>query len=250
MLEPILLAILGATLGSFFATVVLRHQEKAAGAAWPHRSHCDACKETLRWWELIPVVSYVGLRGRCACCRTRIPSLHPFAEILTAIVSLSAIIVGGAGELWAALWLGWLLTLLALFDLKHGVLPLPLTLSLLVSGLAYAAWRHTTFPTNELLAAVIGFASLGAIAVGYRVLRGREGLGGGDVLFLAGLGAWIGMSHLAYLVLGAALTGLVEAGLVALSTSRSPRAEDSLPFGPFLALGGWVIFLWQGGVAV
>lgn len=138
-----------------------------------------------------------------------------------------------------AVLLGWQLLLIALVDGEHYWLPDRLTLPLLTSGVIAAAVLDRTRIADALIGAAAGFAVLWLLARGYRAVRGREGLGGGDPFLLAGIGAWTGWSGLPGVLLWAALAGLsVVAGRAA--AGRAVSGADRLPFGVFLAVGGWL----------
>ncbi len=143
--------------------------------------------------------------------------------------------------------LGWWLLLIGALDAKHHWLPDRLTLPLIPAGLAVALaglgpdWRE------RAIGAAAGYLVLGAVALGYRMLRGREGLGGGDPKLLAGLGAWLGWQQLPFVLLGAGLLGLTAVLLRALR-GEQVRAKDRLPLGTLLALAAWP--LWLVAVAV
>lgn len=202
-------------------------------------SCCRACARRLSPRDLIPLASYLLLRGRCRTCGAPIPPQTLYAELLGTGAAVLAVLAGG-GPLevgLSALWL-WLLVALSLSDLSWLRLPDPLTLGLFVTALARAPHGLGT----ALLGAALGAGSFLALRWGYRRLRGREGLGLGDVKLMAGLGAYAGPLDLPLLVLiGAvlALAGALVSGLV----SGGLSARRALPFGAALALAGAVIWL-------
>ena len=228
-------AALGAIVGSFLATLVLR---------WPlgrsvvkGRSQCDQCGGRLRASELVPIISFVAARGRCRGCKAPIAPFHP-------VVELSAAALGGAalwlapdprGLVLALLW--WQLLALALLDARHFWLPDRLTLLLAASGLALGGLLWGEPLLDRLIGGVAGFAALALIGAGYRRLRRRDGLGGGDPKLFGALGCWLGWAALAPVVLIAALAGLGIA-----IAGRKPRFA-ALPLGTFLAAGAAI---WSG----
>lgn len=235
-------AVLGATagliVGSFLAALVVR---------WPlargmnGRSACDHCELVLTWRNLIPLVSYVAQRGRCTACGGRIDAAHPTIEALCALAGAAALaaapgIVGTAGALFA-----WLLIALAALDLRHFWLPDQLTAVLAVVGVAAGVADTSVSFTDRLVGGLAGYAVLSAIASGYRVLRKRDGLGGGDPKLLGAIGLWLGWQMMPFVLLGASAVGLIAALALALRGDQVD-ATTRLPFGTLLAIAA--IGLW------
>lgn len=231
---------LGAIFGSFLATILLRWP--AGRSALAGRSRCDGCSRPLGAAELVPIVSYLTLKGRCRTCGAAIASSHLTVEIAAGLIGAVALLAhpGPLGAVSALL--GWWLLLLAALDAQHYWLPDRLTLPLLPAGLL-AAWAGYGPPLgSRLIGAAAGFLTLCSIAFLYRRLRGREGLGGGDPKLFAALGAWLGWPQLPFVLLGAGLLGLAA---VAMRRLRGERiaATDRLPLGTLLALAAWPIWL-------
>jgi leader peptidase (prepilin peptidase)/N-methyltransferase len=231
---------MGALIGSFLAVVLLRWPR--GESALRGRSRCDGCGEALRGRELVPILSHLALRGRCRRCDAAIDPGHLLIEFAAAIIGLVALLAhpGPAGILTALL--GWWLLLAAALDARHHWLPDALTLPLAPAGLAAAALGFGPSFEQRLIGAAAGFLILWAIAVAYRRLRGREGLGGGDPKLLAGLGAWLGWQQLPFVLVGSGLLGLA-ALLHARSRGAAISATDRLPLGTLMALSAWPIWL-------
>ena len=207
------------------------------------RSCCEGCGATLAARDLVPLFSYVALRGRCRRCGAGIAAFHWQIELAAAMIPASAIAVGVSGdELWAACAAGWILLALAWIDAEWMLLPDVLTLPLLLAGLAATWWVEAAALADHALAAGGGWLLLWAVATIYRRLRGRDGLGEGDAKLLGALGAWVGLVGLADVLLGAALAGLGWAGLSRLR-GHTMTGTTAMPFGPFLALAGWAVLL-------
>jgi leader peptidase (prepilin peptidase)/N-methyltransferase len=232
--------VLGAIIGSFLAAILIR---------WPQgrsvvrgRSQCDQCGRTLSPRDLVPILSWFLVRGRCRHCGGAIDRRHLAIEAGAALVGLTAII---AHPLPLALFtavFGWWLFLLAALDIEHQWLPDRLTLPLIPAGLAIA-WLGAGPPLDErLIGAVAGYIALALIAFLYRRLRGREGLGGGDPKLFAAIGAWLGWQWLPFVMLGAGLLGLLIVLLMQLRGERV-TATDRLPLGTLMALAAWPIWL-------
>lgn len=206
------------------------------------RSCCEACGATLGVLDLVPLLSFLVLRGRCRHCGAPIASFHWHVELAAVGVPLSALAAGLDGHvLWAACGAGWVLLALAWIDSDWMLLPDALTLPLLLAGLG-ATWWLEGDVADHAVAAGLGWAALWLVAAAYRRFRGRDGLGEGDAKLLGALGAWVGLAGLADVLLGAALAGLCWAGLLRLR-GRAMTATTALPFGPFLALAGWAVLL-------
>jgi leader peptidase (prepilin peptidase)/N-methyltransferase len=244
-------------IGSFLNVVIVRlprqihwqwekdEQGAAAppGIAWPP-SHCPSCEHTLSWWENLPLLSYLLLRGRCRTCGTGISLRYPLVEGLTALLSL--IVVLKLGPQWstvAALVLTWALIALAFIDLEHFLLPDQITLPLLAVGLLVNAIGGFTDSLSALIGAVSGYGILWAIYHAHRALTGREGSGYGDFKLLGALGAWLGWKPLLPVIL---LSSSVGAAIgITLILLRRHQLREPLPFGPFLAGAGWLVLLWE-----
>lgn len=225
-------------LGSFIAALTQRWPE---GRTMGGRSACDTCGATLRWFELLPLVSFIVQAGRCRRCGGAIPARHLAIEIAAGVIGGTALLVvpGPAG--WAGAGFGWLLLTLIILDVEHFWLPDALTLPLLLAGLALGLWLPPAL-AERAIGAAAGWASLAAIAWAYRRLTGRDGMGGGDPKLLAGVGAWLGWPLLAPLVLGAALFGLMLALLGRLRGQDVDRFT-ALPLGALLGVVAFPLWL-------
>ena len=253
MMSPALCAasgVLGAIFGSFLGVVVerlpgwMREEEGAGNLLYPP-SHCPACQHRLRWWENIPLVSWLMLRGRCRCCRSAIPLRVLMVELLSALFfALSAWLTPDLPVL-LALWLLWCgLLPLAMIDLRERLLPDCLTQPLLWCGLLLNLHTHLLPLTDALDGAVAGYLALWLVYQGHRLVTGREGLGYGDFKLLAALGAWCGWQALPSILLLAALGGILGWAIC----FRHQDNDNVIPFGPFLAFAGLTIFILQHAI--
>lgn len=237
----LILAGAGLIVGSFLGLVSLRLP--AGEGIVAGRSRCAACDRPLPPWRLIPVASYLVSRGRCAGCGAPIPARYPLIELAAAALGVWAALSqdSPAAAALTAL-LGWQLLLIAVIDAEHFWLPDQLTLPLLMTGLLAALVLDRTAPADAVIGAAAGFAVLWLLALAYRRLRGREGLGGGDPILLAAAGAWVGWIGLPSVLLWAAAAGLSLVAARWLTGARVSGA-DRLPFGPCLAIGIWLTWL-------
>jgi len=233
-------ALLGAIVGSFLATLLIRwpRGESALGG----RSRCDGCGATLAARELVPLLSFVMARGRCRRCGAPIDRRQPAMELAAAGIGLVAALAHPLPLALATAGFGWWLLILAALDVEHHWLPDALTLPLVPLGLAVALAGLGPPLADRAIGLVAGWAVLAAIALAYRHWRGREGLGGGDPKLLAAIGAWLGWNLLPLVLLGAGLLGLVAA--LALRARGEPvGATTRLPLGALLALCAWPAWL-------
>ena len=240
---PWLAPIFMSPIAGSFVGVLVRRLPRGQPVAWA-RSQCESCQRSLGLTDLVPIASYLALRGRCATCRAPIAPFHLAIELAAVVVAVWAATVSqDAAWLWTACLLGWALLALSWIDAEHMRLPDALTLPLLAAGIAAQTMLASERFIESVLGAVIGYLGFRAIALTYRLCRGREGLGGGDAKLLSVAGAWVGWMALPDVVLLAAMFGL---GLAATLRMRG-RAIDRvaiIPFGPCLALALWIVYLY------
>jgi len=219
--------------GSFLGVVISRlpnHEPILLG-----RSECPHCHTRLGPLDLIPVGSFLWRRGRCGYCGTRIDPFHLWVELVAlAIVLLAVWRATSPGNFVELCVLGFILMTLAWIDAEHLWLPDIITLPGILIGLGMCWWISPAALGDHAAGAAIGFLSLAAIRVGYRWLRGREGLGSGDAKLLALAGAWTGWQDLAAIMLGAAVLGI---GLILPGRLRggSIEAGGKFPLGTYMA---------------
>lgn len=244
---PVFATILGLMVGSFL-NVVIHRLPRGESLSYPP-SRCPQCGATIRWYDNVPVLSYLLLRGRCRDCHAPISPRYPLVEAATGLLFL-AVAVKVPQLLWAfhAVVLGSLCLALAFIDLEHMILPDVLTLPGVVLGLLFALLGGPTPFVDAAIGSVLGAALPLAIIWAYRWLRGVEGMGLGDVKLLAMLGAFLGwQGMLLTLALGAVAGAVVGVGLMV--TRRGSR-QTELPFGTFLCAAALVVLLWGEKLAV
>ena len=238
--------VLGAVVGSFLGAALVRLPKGETVVSG--RSRCDGCERVLGPLELVPVLSFLALRGRCKACKAPIDRGQFAAEIGGMLVGVAAALFARDGAmLGIGLVLGWQLLLLGLLDLRHFWLPNRLVILLAATGLipaALAAASDIQLLAGPLLGAALGFGLLWFAALLYRRLRGREGLGAGDPKLLGAIGLWLGPLGVVKTLLGASLIGLAAVGALVLAR-RTPAADTALPLGTLLALAGFAVYLAQ-----
>jgi leader peptidase (prepilin peptidase) / N-methyltransferase len=228
--------------GSFLGVLILRLPRQES-VVWD-RSRCPHCRQRLKAIDLVPYVSWLAARGRCRYCSARLSVFYPGIEIAATGVALwSAAVVPGGGLLWATCVLGWTLLALAAIDWQHLILPDSLTLPLLALGLVIAGLHDGAALVDHGIGAAAGVSSFLGLAFLYRCIRGREGLGAGDAKLLGAAGAWVSWTGLPGVVLWAAAAALC-AVLMKLASGRRVTASEQIPFGTYLCLGTWLVWLY------
>lgn len=233
--------LLAPIIGSFLGVLILRLPAGEPVAF--DRSRCRACGQVLGIRDLVPLLSWSLARGRCRHCGARVGGFYPAIELAALGVAAWAALVTSGPALWASCILGWTLLALAWIDVRHLILPDALTLPLLGTGLAAAALLDPGGIADHAIGAAAGYAAFRLVAVTYRAVRGRDGLGAGDAKLLAAAGAWVSWQGLPGVVLIAAATGLVGV-LAAAAIGVALEPARRVPFGPFLCLGLWLIWLY------
>ncbi len=206
-------------------------------------SRCPHCGHRIRSWENIPLVSWLALRGKCSSCRAPISSRYPLVELACGL--LSGYVAWHFGFTWEAgamLLLTWGLVAMSMIDIDHQLLPDSLVLPLLWLGLILNNFGLFVSLESALWGAVAGYLSLWSVYWLFKLVTGKEGMGYGDFKLLAMLGAWGGWQVLPLTILLSSVVGAVL-GTILL---RVQRAESStpIPFGPYLAIAGWIALLW------
>lgn len=213
------------------------------------RSTCPKCQHQLSIADNIPVISWLFLKGKCRYCETNISARYPAVEILTAALSL-VIALSFPLSLYSVALLFFTFTLIAatFIDLDTLLLPDQLTLPLMWSGIALALVGESPLSLQDsVIGAMAGYLCLWSVYKAFKLLTGKDGMGYGDFKLLAALGAWLGWQSLPMIVLMSSLVGLVF-GLIQLRLQRK-GIEQVFPFGPYLAIAGWLTLLFGSEIA-
>ncbi|WP_375057194.1 prepilin peptidase [Zobellella sp. DQSA1] len=207
------------------------------------RSRCPHCHHQLGVLDNIPLLSWLWLKGRCRYCSTPIARRYPLVELAAAaLAGLALWRFGASPQLLAALLFSWALLCMALIDMEHLLLPDNLTLPLLWLGLLLNINALFVPLSSAVLGAAFGYGMLWSLYWLFKLATGKEGMGYGDFKLLAAIGAWFGWQSLLPVLLLASFTGAaLGLGLMALRRLGEDRV---LPFGPALALGGWLYLIW------
>jgi leader peptidase (prepilin peptidase)/N-methyltransferase len=212
------------------------------------RSACPECRAPITALQNVPVVSYLLLRGKCAGCGTRISVRYPIIELATAL--LSVIVAVKFGITWytlAALGMTWSLIAASVIDFDHQLLPDQITLPLVWAGLLLSLYATPESPFapdihSSIIGGVAGYLSLWSVYWLFKLLTGKEGMGYGDFKLLAAFGTWLGWQPLLLIVLLSAFAGAVIG--VGLIVFRGRDRNIPIPYGPYLAIAGWIAMLW------
>jgi leader peptidase (prepilin peptidase) / N-methyltransferase len=207
-------------------------------------SRCPHCGHLITWYENIPVLSYLALRGRCSACHTPISARYPLIELGTAALWLAiawrfGLTPQGVG------YIGLATALMVLFwiDFDTQLLPDVLTLPLVWAGLLFQLATHTVALPLAIFGAMLGYLSLWSLFHVYRLITGKEGFGYGDFKLLAAMGAWFGVGALPGIILMSSVVGTVLMGTFMLLGKHEYSAKFA--FGPFLVLAGVVAIFWN-----
>ena len=211
------------------------------------RSACPTCGHRIAALENIPVVSYLALRGRCRGCGAKISVRYPIVEACTALLSgLVAWHFGFGLAALSALVLLWSLIALTCIDADTQLLPDSITLPLLWLGLIVNLNHTFTDIQSAVLGAVFGYLALWTVYWLFKLITKKEGMGYGDFKLLAALGAWLGWQTLPLIILLSSVVGAVV-GIILIILARMGR-NVPLPFGPYLAMAGFIALLWGDGI--
>jgi leader peptidase (prepilin peptidase)/N-methyltransferase len=227
----------GAAIGSFL-NVCIHRLPRRESVVWPG-SHCPACNHPIAFYDNIPLLSYLWLKGRCRACRVRIPFRYPIVELANGTGYALILWQFGPGApalVYAVLFSA--LLVITYIDLSHQIIPNVITLPGITLGLLCAATILPVGLLDSVLGALLGYGIPWGLANAYLLLRGRQGMGLGDAKLLAMIGAFLGWKPMLLTVMVGAGVGSVV-GLVLIALKRV-RRDQYLPFGPFLALGAIV----------
>ena len=235
---PVLLAPIA---GSFVGVLVTRAEDPRSIVLG--RSCCPECGAQLGAGALVPFLSWLLSRGRCRHCGKPVSLFYPAIELAAVAVALWAATVASGGPLWESTLLGWTLLALAAIDFRYFVLPDYLTLPLIPAGLFVAWLLGPAELADRTIGAVAGLGFVLVLRYLYGLWRGREGIGLGDAKLLCASGAWVSWQGLPGVILLASITGLTFA-LIEAWRGRSMSLTAQVPFGTFLCLGTWLVWLY------
>ncbi|MCL4112687.1 UNVERIFIED_CONTAM: hypothetical protein GTU68_052134 [Idotea baltica] len=235
--------LLGLVFGSFANVVIYRLPLilKASSSFSLNKppSNCVHCKQIIRVWNNIPIISYLFLKGKCSYCKHSISFHYCFIELACMLLFIhSAWIFGPSWSYLAFLVFSWCLLTLSAMDISHRFLPDSIVFPLLWLGLITNSFNLFTTLDQALWGAIAGYLSLYTIYLTFKWVTGKEGMGFGDFKLFAVIGAWGGWQILPLTLLTASLAGAFI-GLIA-----QKQTSKTIAFGPYLAISGWIAILW------
>ena len=240
-LTPIIVFVFGAVIGSFLNVCIYRIPRNRSIVK--PGSFCPGCEKPVRFYDNIPVVSYILLRGKCRQCAAKISIRYPFVELLTAILFLMLYRRWGLGhEMFIEMIFISLLIVIAFIDYDFQIIPDVLSIGGLVLGLLISFVRHGFGFMDALYGVLLGGGVLFVIAYGYQLITRREGMGGGDIKLLAAIGAFTGIKGVLFSLIGGSVLGTIVG--IPLMLIKKENMRYAVPFGPFLSIAaGLYIFI-------
>lgn len=260
----VMIAILSLFIGSFLNVVIYRlprmmeqswseecriylglkqHTDEEKLSLYLPFSHCTRCKKVILPWHNIPLISYLWLRGKCAYCKASISPRYPLVELLTCLVSVYvAWRYGVSMQTLAALVFTWFCICLTFIDLDYHLLPDELTLTLLWAGLVFSLYNVFCNSHDAIIGAIAGYAIFALTQWLFALATQKTGMGQGDFKFLAAMGAFLGWQMLPLIILLASVSGVIIT-FTHMLLKRNFKSNP-LPFGPYLAVAGWIAMLW------
>ncbi len=206
-------------------------------------SRCPQCQMAIKPYQNIPVISYVYLGGKCAQCKVHIPLRYPLIEAFTGIMSaLVAWHFGYSLAMLFALLLTWSLIALSFIDIDHQLLPDSISLPLMWLGLFLSLFTLFTDAHSSIMGALAGYLSLWTVFQIFKLITKKEGMGFGDFKLLAVFGAWIGWQYLPLIIMLSSVVGAIIGLSMIVLTKKDKNMP--IPFGPYLAMAGWIALLW------
>ena len=242
LLFAIFAFIFGAVVGSFLNVCICRMPKGESVVSPP--SHCPVCNYQIRWYDNIPIVSYLFLRGKCRGCHTGISIQYPLVELINGLLTLALFLRFGPTLAFAVLFLFCsALVVITFIDLEHQIIPDEISLSGIVVGFICSFFITGHGWINSLLGILLGGGFLWLVAYGYQLATGRDGMGGGDIKLLAMMGAFLGWKAVLFIIFASSLLGSVIG--VSIMLLQKKDSKFAIPFGPYLALGA-VLYIFYG----
>lgn len=234
--------IFGAVVGSFLNVCICR-LPKHESLAFP-ASHCPQCGFVIPFYDNIPIVSYLLLKGRCRSCKVRISPRYPLVELVNGLLTLLLFVKFGPTLTFGILFLFCsALVVITFIDLEHQIIPDVISLPGIVAGLAASFFLPWLGWQSSLIGILAGGGSLLLVAYGYQLITGKEGMGGGDIKLLAMMGAFLGWRAVPFIIFAGSLLGSVIG--ISLMLLQRKDSKLAIPFGPFLAFGA-VLYIFYG----
>lgn len=232
---------LGACIGSFLNVCIYRIPAELSIVSPPSR--CPQCETKIRWWQNIPIVSWLFLRGKCATCKEKISVRYLLVETLTGLLFLKIFTMFALHPATLVFWVfAAALVTLTFIDLDHQIIPDVISLPGIILGFATVSLTPTTGWSDSILGILLGGGSLWLIAITYEFLTKNEGMGGGDIKLLAMIGAFLGWKAILPVIFISSCLGTLVG--VPLMLRQGANGKLAIPFGPFLSAAALIWFFW------
>ena len=234
--------VFGMVVGSFLNVCICRMPKDQSVVTPP--SHCPHCSYQIRWYDNIPLVSYLLLRGKCRGCGAHISLQYPLVELLNGILTLLLFLRFGPTLAFVALFIFCsALVVITFIDIEHQIIPDEISLSGIVLGFVLSFFLQGHSWLNSLLGILLGGGSLLLVAYAYQWLTGKEGMGGGDIKLLAMMGAFLGWKSIPFIIFASSMVGSVVG--ISMMLFQKKDSKLAIPFGPYLAFGA-VLYIFYG----
>jgi leader peptidase (prepilin peptidase)/N-methyltransferase len=234
--------IFGAVIGSFLNVCICRLPHNESVVFPPSR--CPQCGFKIPFYDNVPIISWLLLRGKCRSCRAPISPQYPLVELINALLTLFLFLKFGPSFPFLVLFLFCsAMVVITFIDLEHQIIPDVITLPGIVAGFLFSFFIPQLGWQNSLLGIVAGGGSLLVVAYGYELLTRKEGMGGGDIKLLAMMGAFFGWKAVFFIIFVSSLIGSVIG--ITVMVIQKKDSKLAIPFGPFLALGA-ILYIFFG----
>lgn len=233
----------GAVVGSFLNVVILRLPNEDESIVFP-ASHCTSCMTNLHWYENIPILSFLVLRGKCGHCKAKISFQYPLVELCMALLSAALVQQFGLSLVTAGYFLFCAALLVIIWiDIHHQIIPDVISIPGIIIGLLFSLINPEVYWLDSLIGVLAGGGILYAIALFYFLWRKVDGMGGGDIKLLAMIGAFLGWQALPFVIFASSVSGTIV-GLLAMIQQKK-GGQTRIPFGPFLSIAALAYLFFQ-----
>lgn len=242
LIYAVFIFMFGLVVGSFLNVCICRMPKNESVVSPP--SHCPFCPYQIRWYDNIPLFSYLFLRGKCRGCGAHISLQYPVVELLNGVLALLLFLRFGPTPAGGVLFLFCsALVVVTFIDIEHQIIPDEISLPGIVIGFVLSFFLHGHSWLNSLLGILLGGGSLLLVACSYHWLTGKEGMGGGDIKLLAMMGAFLGWKAVPFIIFTGSLVGSVVG--ISIMLLQKKDSKLAIPFGPYLAFGA-ILYVFYG----
>jgi leader peptidase (prepilin peptidase)/N-methyltransferase len=243
---PLFALVFGLVSGSFLNVCISRMPKDESVVSPP--SHCPRCLYNIRWYDNIPVLSYLFLRGKCRGCGTHISLLYPVVELMNGLITLFLFLRFGPTLVFLTLFLFCsALVVITFIDIEHQIIPDEISLPGILIGFALSFFLKEPGWLNSLFGILVGGGSLLLVAYLYQRLTGKDGMGGGDIKLLAMMGAFLGWKAVPFIIFASSLVGSIVG--VSIMFVQKKDSKLAIPFGPYLAFGA-ILYIAYGRLLI